>query len=374
MNAIVRIEHQRSSIGKKSSFKVRGRPVDRKDVVKYWKRKGLSLQDVLQRSISPENDPEDLEILTPPASPVLLQIPMLTEIELVLRSTSNYVQSCRAGYKFARNEIHSQFTLRWQTALDHLSCGDIPTGGFFLRSVASTIEHVIASQKPCLLAEVCILIISLDNYGFPGFSQMILEQISALSALKLGRHNPISYALRPMVAAPSNVAQRTDLMTRICRVCADIIDPLMAKFWWKGRSRMFQDSFTSNSQGSSRVIPLSILAKAMNASAMRHDYKLFLRQLLCKSLIDERAFGECRKEALKQLNLLNDVIATSKFLSATEYHAYRGEALYYTARAEAGLGNLQTAIELAQQAMKHFDDLQHQIGDSLVATTDLLRF
>ncbi len=90
MRAMVRKTAERSRIGKSSTFRARGRILQYKDVVRYWERRHLSIEDVLTRITSREPTPDGLEVVTPVPSPVLP--PAQLEIsERILRGISNYI-------------------------------------------------------------------------------------------------------------------------------------------------------------------------------------------------------------------------------------------------------------------------------------------
>ena len=64
MKAIARKNAKRLSEGKTSAFHVRGRAVDFEEVVRYWERKGISIEEIAaQRSASAT--PTDVKCLTP---------------------------------------------------------------------------------------------------------------------------------------------------------------------------------------------------------------------------------------------------------------------------------------------------------------------
>ena len=70
MKAIARKKVERDAIGKASLFRVRGRPVEIEEVLRYFKRKShLSLQELVVREMSPRSaTPSDIEVTTPGAA------------------------------------------------------------------------------------------------------------------------------------------------------------------------------------------------------------------------------------------------------------------------------------------------------------------
>ena len=90
MRAVVRKNHLRHQQGKSSRFEIRGRPVEFVDVVRYWKRKGVSVEEVLARR-SASLTPEAVRCLTPVTSP--LSTPReLAAPERLLISIRDYIR------------------------------------------------------------------------------------------------------------------------------------------------------------------------------------------------------------------------------------------------------------------------------------------
>lgn len=65
VEAILRMQTQRSAVGKKSTFKLRGRSVDFESVRRYQRRKGLTTRDIMMPSISHAATLSSLRCTTP---------------------------------------------------------------------------------------------------------------------------------------------------------------------------------------------------------------------------------------------------------------------------------------------------------------------
>jgi hypothetical protein len=64
--ALLRLQAQRSAIGKSSVFELRGRPVDNKAIQRYQKRKGITIRDVVMPLIPQGVGAPALRCTTPP--------------------------------------------------------------------------------------------------------------------------------------------------------------------------------------------------------------------------------------------------------------------------------------------------------------------
>lgn len=102
MRAIVRKSKHVRDQGKPPSFHVRGRSIDYKDVVRYWERKGLRIEDVIaQRSES--KTPETVDCFVPVSSPSMSLEPT-TKLECILISIRDYFNgSFHAGTWLAKD-------------------------------------------------------------------------------------------------------------------------------------------------------------------------------------------------------------------------------------------------------------------------------
>ena len=64
MKVVIRKRAERLSVGKKSVFHVRGRAVNFEEVVRYWRRKGISIEDIAAQS-DDSTTPTGVECLAP---------------------------------------------------------------------------------------------------------------------------------------------------------------------------------------------------------------------------------------------------------------------------------------------------------------------
>lgn len=81
MKAILRKKTERSHLGKKSCFILRGRPVDMVDVERYLKRNRITVGEVMPSGTRRPITPADLRCYTPkavprsPRSPIVYEMP-----------------------------------------------------------------------------------------------------------------------------------------------------------------------------------------------------------------------------------------------------------------------------------------------------------
>ena len=88
MRAIVRKSKQRTDLGKRTTFRIRGRPVGFEKIASYWERKGMSIDDVIAERTASVT-PEAVDYFTPLPSPIMTP-ELLATPERVLISIQDY--------------------------------------------------------------------------------------------------------------------------------------------------------------------------------------------------------------------------------------------------------------------------------------------
>lgn len=113
MRAIVRKYKQRENQGKKSRICVRKQQRNFADVVRYWERKGKSIDDIIARQTASPT-PEAVEVSTPLTSPILT-IPELATPERMLRCIRDYYR----GSFESGTWVHTEPTSRCYSIKDN---------------------------------------------------------------------------------------------------------------------------------------------------------------------------------------------------------------------------------------------------------------
>ena len=102
MRAVARKRKLRRDQGKLSIFRVRGRSVDSDEEVRYWHRKGVTVDDVIaQRTLS--RTPGAVQVFTPIHSPVSTPAELATP-ERIFRSIQDYVAGSFEAGTWARTD------------------------------------------------------------------------------------------------------------------------------------------------------------------------------------------------------------------------------------------------------------------------------
>lgn len=201
MRVIVHKHAHRVGKGKASTFRIRGKVVEYKDVVRYWERRHIPISDVIA-SRAASSTPEPLECLTPVPSPVrtpdILALP--ERLYIVLRD-----------YHKAFFEAGTLGLDRWgprfnSATLDHAGdsigrkCGQACTlfdnhhfveGRVLLDDAIELMGKIVQAEPPHTLSRLFLLLLFIRWKGRREVAAMILRHTSALGEIYLGKNHPL---------------------------------------------------------------------------------------------------------------------------------------------------------------------------------------
>ena len=205
MRAIVRKTKTLRSQGKSATFRVRGRPVDYKDVVSYFKRKNVRLEDIItQRSGS--NTPEAVDYFITVPSPITTPESMASP-ELILVSIRDYFRGSfdngtwvttdpQIGCQTTRGKGDSRAVLD-QPDSDFLTACELfhekrfqEAGQSFI-AATSRAKVVLLTEHPDTLQHIFQFtqrFLMVERYEV---ALAVLRQYSALAEIIMGKTHPI---------------------------------------------------------------------------------------------------------------------------------------------------------------------------------------
>lgn len=205
MRAIVRKNKQCSSQGKRSSFRIRGRPVEFEDVLRYWERKGLSIGDVVAQRTQTLT-PEAVLCLTPLSSPIATPEPLVTA-ERILTCLRDYfrgsfdsgvwvIASSQIGCYTTKVQGHghshlNDFTIKSFTAVNLFHRNSYQEAGHILNSASSTIKQVLLAEHPETFATIVRFIMHSIRLKRHELAYAILQQFTSLGELMMAHEHPI---------------------------------------------------------------------------------------------------------------------------------------------------------------------------------------
>lgn len=220
MKAIIRKERARTLQGKSSIFRARGRTIDYRDVVSYWKRKQMSIDDVLALSYSREVTPEALECLTPVPSPISAPA-VLSVPERLFKAVSDYFHGlfdsgtlysvdpaklC-ASAKEQSIGLWSRFVAEIYDAYYLFDCGNFREAGQHLRSAFAVSEEILLVDHPMDLLRFVFNVLRLQLRGRPEILSAFVRHFTDMSQAVLGKGHPVPL-ITSLFSAQGLFAQR----------------------------------------------------------------------------------------------------------------------------------------------------------------------
>ena len=230
MRAIVRKNKWRAEQGKCSNFRVRKRQLKFAEVVRYWERKGVTIDEVIARSIASPT-PEAVECFTPVSSPIMPPEDLATP-EYILRIIRGYIAaSFESGTWVKTDPCTTCYSIKDECGTDYPS----EFGNFCnlaarllkmkkFDEMERTLSAASAISWKMLLAEQpSTLEVILDLMGYirsrhdHEMALRILRQLSATSKELLGESHPLSLFVAWLAAI--QWPQIKDIISR----CFDVI-------------------------------------------------------------------------------------------------------------------------------------------------------
>lgn len=242
MKAIARKKSERDQKGKASHFTVRGRTMHYAEVVRYFQRRGASIDDVVaQRTAS--KTPEAVKCYTPLRSPIrtpeALALP-----EQIFITVRDYHKGCFEAGIWAgddqknicsTNKVHSSpwgsiLKLRDQgyLALDLFEEARFQEAGVVLRGATASIEEIVEGEHPHTLIELYMIASLFRMAGRPEVSAAILRHFSAMAQLKLGEWHPLRLICERLASASELSFENIVLQSCqiLCGVFKSVLGPL----------------------------------------------------------------------------------------------------------------------------------------------------
>ncbi|MCJ1371570.1 hypothetical protein MMC20_002788 [Loxospora ochrophaea] len=206
MRAIVRKYHRRAAKGKSSQIRVRGTAVEIQEIHRYWKRKGVSIDDVVARRTFSAT-PEAVQCFTPLKSPVTTPEPLARPEQMIV-TICNYCDGSFDAGTWVRRKKHCSsmkspsggrsslmvFCQLLQTACQAFNIGASQEAGQTMIFANGLIDKILFAEKPVTLEVVFHLMLKTQRLGRPEVGTATLRQFFALGEIVLGKNHPLRLA------------------------------------------------------------------------------------------------------------------------------------------------------------------------------------
>ena len=239
MKAIARKYSEREQKGKASHFTVRGRTMHYAEVVRYFQRRGESIDDVVaQRTAS--KTPEAVKCFTPLRSPIRTPEALALPEQIFITIRYYHIGCFEAGIwvgddekSFCRtNKAHSdpyhsilRLRDRGSLALDLFDKSRFQEAGVVLRAATASIEEIVQGEHPHTLVELYSLVSDSWRAGRQEVSLAILRQFSAMAQLKLGEWHPLRLVCERLASASH--LNFKDILLQSCRILCEVFTSVL---------------------------------------------------------------------------------------------------------------------------------------------------
>ncbi|CAD6593216.1 MAG: hypothetical protein ASARMPREDX12_006943 [Alectoria sarmentosa] len=206
MRGIVRKNKQRADEGKGSIICVRGRLRNFAEIVRYWNRKGVSIDDIIARQTESPT-PEAVEFFTPVPTPILTPQVLATP-ERMFRCIRDYCKGSFESGTWVRTEPLSLcYSIKDEKTLDSrvedfgtqcISACELFSRNLFqeagqtLIAATAKTKNILSAEYPENLTALFRLIVIVRNKKRDEIALIILRQFSALGKVLLGSEHPLS--------------------------------------------------------------------------------------------------------------------------------------------------------------------------------------
>lgn len=191
MRAIVHRHFDHVSNGKACTTRIRGRPIKYAEVARYWRRKGVSIEEITaQRATS--KTPEAVEQFTPlsapPRDPWELTMPegILIAVQdyhnVKLKSWAEPVRTWDPSLRFMFKKS--------QLACSLFSKHEYQTAGDALIKSSRPIKAIVLTELPSTFLQLFVVILAILPYGRTEIAISIIRQCSSMAELLLDKRHP----------------------------------------------------------------------------------------------------------------------------------------------------------------------------------------
>ena len=361
MRAIVRKKKQRLDRGKGSIIQIRGKAVDDREVARYWKRKGISLDEVIaQRTASAT--PEAVELFTPVpsrlATPEAFAVPERLFVKIRDYLTGSFESGNWAHGKpqidcrprdfqgdvttdLAALEVHNL------TACQLLSSHSYQEAGQNTVSATSVLKNILLAEYPGALGRILDTVMIMRLFRRHEIALAILRQYSALGKLVMGNEQPLRLICGWL--ALLDASQFDEITARCLRSVTDHFESFLGLMHLSTlTSRIYYVAHVNRAQDISQRDDLlhNLLGQCELQLGTLDLRTFYLRYALAMHYLDGCHYFEALKVG-------QDLVAYAQHpQSPGNVRLYYAQGLYIAARSQYALGetisaeaNLREAIE-----------------------------
>ena len=350
MRAIVRKTKERSDQGKRSKIRVRGRAINDDEVIRYWSRKGISIDDVIAHRTASVT-PEAVQFITPVpsrvATPTSLAIP-----ERIFATIRDYIEGSFASGNWIYNDPEEPCRTNkiqggsmgylagfWEdgiTACDLFSDHLYREAGMLCSSMTSKFKEILLAEDPETLHVILFIVGKFRVERRDEIGIEILRHFCALGEFVLGKRHPLRLICGWLASA--DVAEFDEIIARCFQGIVDHFESFTGPMHYSSLTSrtLYIKNFTA-ARGEMEELLQDLLGQCELLLGSFDRRTLFLRCDLADAYCRHGQFAEA-------LRVGQDVVA----------HVQHGQSLwFYTA------------------GLSHVAGSQYYLGQTLLAENNL---
>ena len=349
MRAIVRKNKRRADQGKGSIIRVRGRIRDFAEVVRYWERKGVSIDDIIARQTASPT-PDTVECFTPMPSPILTPH-MLAIPERIFHCIRDYFNGSFESGTWVRTEPHLPCYSTKPVGgtlygIEHhcYLANSLMTKCLFqearqtLNATNARIEEVLLEEHPETLLALFRLINIIRDGMRDEIVLIILRKFSALGKVLLGSEHPLSRICEWVASLYASDVD--DLAIRCMKIMTDQFEKHVGPMHDSTLIFRMQYIDTLRGNGNVRIQMLQKLLGECEKTFSPHDPRhLPVRHVLAHQYFAEGYYVEAMTLAQINWEYTQNLHSTTSRVSGTN------EALYMLAKCQYARGDVALGIE-----------------------------
>ena len=325
MRAVVRKKKQRADQGKGAAIRVRGQYREFAEVVRYWNRRGVAIDEILARQTASPT-PETVELFTPVPSPIStpqgLAIP-----ERLFHCIRDYFKGSFESGKWVKTEpLFQCYTikdeeigcdyvielgLQCQLACSLFSRNLFQEAGQTLIAATAKIKKILSAEHPACLGKLFRLIVNVRRRERDEIALIILRQFFALGKVLLGPEHPLS-----CICEWLDLVYASEFDDIVIKCMESVVDQLESFLGSMHRSTLFcrLDFIDIVSwEGSTRIELLQRLLGKCEKILRPHDVRILpIRGRLADEYFAKRYYVEARTLSQKNIAYFQQAPSTYK--------------------------------------------------------------
>ena len=358
MRAVLRKNKQRADQGKNSIIHVRGQCRDLKEFIRHCDRKGVSMDDIIARHTSSPT-PSTVELLTP--VPSRISTPQVLEgPERMFRCIRDYFSVSFESGTWVRTEpliscfsikceentvvYASHFYYQCDAACNLFSRNQFEEGGRTLNAALAGIKGIILADQTETLRELFSVIwyLRLDNRD--EIALIILQHLSDLSKVLLGREHPLTriFGWYDLLYA----SDFDEIASRCMEGMTDCLESFLGPMHKSTLEFRINSGYFVAQNGEARIQKLQRLLSECEGNLQPYDDRVFLvRHFLAYEYYEQRHFVEAK-------NMSQKSFADSQYIRSENSRKHdENNACYTIAKCQYALGEVDLGIATLNEAI-----------------------